>query len=81
LIFLIVLSIAIRIFAVYPAAVEKYYSTGAYPYISALQRILLGWIPFSVGDLFYGAAGAYLLFSLVKLIRQIVKKEGGQKIL
>lgn len=79
MIFLIVLSIAIRIFAAYPAAVEKYYSTGAYPYISALQRILLGWIPFSVGDLFYGVGGAYLLFSLVKLIRQIVNKRADKK--
>jgi hypothetical protein len=59
--------------------VEKYYSTGAYPYISAFQRILLGWIPFSIGDLFYGAAGVYLLYSLIKLIRRIIKRKADIK--
>jgi hypothetical protein len=57
--------------------VEQYYSTGVYPYISAIQRILLGWIPFSIGDLFYAAAGVYLLYSLIKFIRHIVKKKAG----
>ena len=54
---------------------EQYYSTGAYPYISAFQRILLGWIPFSIGDIFYAAAGVYLLYSLIRFIRRIVKKK------
>ena len=35
--------------------VEKYYSTGFYPFISRMFRILFGWIPFSVGDLVYFA--------------------------
>jgi hypothetical protein len=33
--------------------VENYYSTGFYPFISRLFRILFGWIPFSIGDLIY----------------------------
>nr|WP_299341649.1 DUF3810 domain-containing protein [Allomuricauda sp.] len=37
----------------YPEIVEKYYSNGIYPYISRFLRILLGWIPFSFGDLLY----------------------------
>ena len=40
---------------------------------------MLGWIPFSVGDLFYGAAGAYLLHSLIKFIRRIVKRKADRK--
>lgn len=40
---------------------------------------MLGWIPFSVGDLFYGAAGAYLLYSLIKFIRRIVKRKADRK--
>lgn len=58
---------------------EKYYSTGIYPYISKFQRVLLGWIPFSVGDIFYAVGGAYLLYSLTKFIRRIVKKETDRK--
>lgn len=51
-----------------PSFVEAYYSTGIYPYISSLFRILLGWIPFSIGDLlifffiFYCLRFIYRLF-------------------
>lgn len=37
----------------YPEFVETYYSNGLYPIISRVLRMLLGWIPFSVGDLLY----------------------------
>ncbi len=33
--------------------IETYYSNGIYPIISNAFRFLLGWIPFSVGDLLY----------------------------
>lgn len=38
----------------HPHWVEKYYSTGFYPEISGFMRRLLGWVPFSVGDVLYG---------------------------
>lgn len=37
----------------YPDWVEKYYSEGLYPPLSRFLRSLLGWIPFSVGDILY----------------------------
>ncbi len=37
----------------YPSIIEEYYSLGIYPFISNVFRSLLGWIPFSVGDLIY----------------------------
>ena len=37
----------------YPEFIETYYSLGIYPYISGFWRILMGWIPFSVGDILY----------------------------
>jgi hypothetical protein len=76
---LAIVAAGIRIFASFPQAVEKYYSTGAYPYISALQRILLGWIPFSIGDIFYAFAGVYLLYSAIRFIRRIVNKKADRK--
>ncbi|HUQ65029.1 MAG TPA: DUF3810 domain-containing protein [Flavitalea sp.] len=79
LIFLLIVAAMIRTFAAFPAAVEKYYSTGIYPYISAAQRILLGWIPFSIGDLLYAAFGIYLIYSLVKFIGTIRSKKAGSK--
>jgi len=36
-----------------PDIVEHYYSEGIYPWISQFFRYLYGWIPFSVGDIFY----------------------------
>ena len=62
-------AIFIRIFSLFPQAVEQYYATGLYPYISRLQRILLGWIPFSIGDLLYAGAVIYLLTALFRMYR------------
>ncbi len=45
--------LAVNWMAGHPQWVEKYYSTGLYPLISAFFRRLYGWVPFSVGDLIY----------------------------
>jgi len=76
---LAIIAAGIRIFASYPEAVEKYYSTGAYPYISAFQRTILGWIPISIGDIFYAVAGVYLLHNLIKFIMRIVRRKTDRK--
>lgn len=52
-VFLLVQIILIKVLALFPEFVERYYSNGLYVYISKISRIILGWIPFSVGDLFY----------------------------
>jgi len=75
---LIALTVGIAVFSRYPAAVEKYYSTGLYPVIARGQRLLFGWIPFSVGDLLYGAVVVYLGYQLVRLIRLLVRREAGK---
>lgn len=74
LLILLAVAIAIRIFSLYPAAVEKYYAQGIYPVITVVLRFLLGWIPFSVGDILYGLAVLYLIRGLVRLIRRIFQK-------
>jgi len=71
---LIVLALGIKLFSLFPGAVEQVYSTGLYLFIARLQRILLGWIPFSVGDLFYAAIGLWLLAGLVSFIMRIVRR-------
>ena len=50
---LIVLSILIKWASWYPEWVERNYTYELYPLISKIQRFLFGWIPFSLGDLFY----------------------------
>lgn len=52
-----------------PEFIERYYSNGIYPYISSFFRILLGWIPFSFGDLLLGFGLFMLLRSLFRLIK------------
>ncbi len=47
--------------------VEAYFSNGWYPLVSKFWRVLLGWIPFSVGDLLY-------LGLLVMAIRYVILK-------
>jgi len=71
-------ALIIRIWAFFPGAVERLYSNGLYPVISGGQRLLLGWIPFSIGDLFYTVAGMYLLVMLGRSIRTIARKKAGR---
>lgn len=52
-----------------PEWIEQYYANGIYPYISSFFRTLLGWIPFSVGDLFIFGTIVYFLYAIYKLVR------------
>jgi len=60
---LILLAILIKLSSLYSGFIEDYYSTGAYPVISKIQRFLFGWIPFSIGDIIYA------FFILVVIIK------------
>jgi len=71
----IVFSIAIKWVSLYPGVVEHYYTYGLYPLISGTQRFLFGWIPFSLGDLFYAFLGLVIIFKTVQLVKTIYKKQ------
>nr|WP_288833114.1 DUF3810 domain-containing protein [uncultured Flavobacterium sp.] len=52
--FLLLIQILIlKIIRFFPETVEAFYSNGFYPYLSNFLRIILGWIPFSIGDVLY----------------------------
>ncbi|WP_178983911.1 DUF3810 domain-containing protein [Winogradskyella helgolandensis] len=57
----------------YPEFVEQFYSNGLYVFISKLMRYTFGWLPFSVGDLFYTLAGIYLIRWLIVYRKRIFK--------
>ena len=59
----------VQIVAQYPSFIEQYYSNGLYIYISKTLRYLLGWIPFSIGDLIYAILIIYILKSLYTSIK------------
>lgn len=75
LISLAVVSLLIKFFSLNPAWVEKYYTFGFYPVISRILRTLLGWIPFSVGDLIYISAFIFFFLKAWKLTRLLAKRQ------
>lgn len=68
------LALLIKLFSLNADWVERFYSNGFYPVISSLLRFLLGWIPFSMGDIFYFGAGLYLLVKFIKLLRLLFQR-------
>jgi Protein of unknown function (DUF3810) len=52
--FLLIQIIGLRFVSHFPEFIEKFYSNGLYIFISKFSRMLLGWMPFSTGDIFYG---------------------------
>ena len=68
----------IKLFSLFPAAVERYYSNGVYLWITRSLRFLFGWIPFSMGDLLYLCTGIYLLVKLLQFLRAIIKKKANK---
>ena len=59
----------------FPLIIEKYYSTGLYPYISEGERMLFGWLPFSFGDVLYGLVITLLAAGLIKFINRWRKRQ------
>lgn len=74
-ILLILLTIAIKWASWYPAWVEAKYTYGLYPVISRVQRFLFGWIPFSIGDLFYGFLILVILFRSWRFFKLLFQKK------
>ncbi len=72
---LIVLALLIRALAYFPTEVERYYTRGVYPVISTAQRLLLGWVPFSLGDLLYGLLLLALIYQLGQLLMGLLRRK------
>ncbi len=72
---LILVAIAIKIFSLYPVAVENVYAQGIYPIISVVQRAVFGWIPISIGDIFYGAVVLYLIVGVFRFFQALIKRK------
>ena len=63
-ILLIIQIVLVKTMTFFPSFVEEYYSLGWYRYISKRERILLGQLPFSLGDILYGLLIIYLIYLL-----------------
>lgn len=65
--------IIISILKNYPEFIETYYSNGLYIFISKLMRYAFGWLPFSMGDIFYTIAAIYCIRWFIVNRKRILK--------
>jgi hypothetical protein len=71
----VILSLLIIILGRYSLLVENYYATGFYPKFSYGWRLLLGWIPFSLGDILYLFLIIIIIVKIVQSVRRIFKRQ------
>jgi hypothetical protein len=72
---LIITTILIKFASTQTLWIEENYSTNIYPVVSKIQRSIFGWIPFSVGDLFYAFLILVIIFKTVQLVKTIYFKK------
>jgi len=72
---LIVGTILIKWISWYPGWVENNYSNGIYPIVSRAQRVLFGWLPFSVGDLFYAALLILIGYKTFRFFQTLIRRK------
>ena len=77
LLLLFILSICIHFYAQNASRVEKHYSRVVYPLISAFLRKISGWVPFSIGDIFYFICFYWLLWVVVKFCKELIIIKSG----
>lgn len=59
----------IQLFKIHPTIAENWYSLTIYPLASKLLRLFFGWIPISIGDLFYIALIVIFIFSIKSVVQ------------
>lgn len=70
--FLVSIGIAllIFIFGLFPALVQKYYSTAVYPYISSSLRLISAIFPFALCDIIYAVLICFVLYKIIRFIKK-----------
>ena len=76
---LLIMVFLIKVYSASPSRVESNYSNGLYPPFASFLRYLLGWLPFSLGDILYGAVFIWLIWKLIMVIRALFKKQVNRK--
>ncbi|WP_121356358.1 DUF3810 domain-containing protein [Flavisolibacter nicotianae] len=76
LILLLLVAVLLRLFALDQSGVERIYTVGVYPVLSRIFRAVFGWVPFSVGDVVYFLAFAWLVWKTWKLVLVLKHRRG-----
>ena len=66
--------ILLQILKFFPNFIETYYSQGLFPFLSTLSRYLFGWIPFSIGDVFYLLISIIAIRWLFKNVKRLTSR-------
>lgn len=72
---LIGIALLLKFASTQPVWVEENYSTNIFPVISVFQRAVFGWIPWSMGDLFYTFLFLLVCFKTGQFFKTLYKKE------
>jgi hypothetical protein len=75
LIVLLAIVLIIKLYAANAHRVETGYVTQFYPAFAKALRFLLGWLPFSAGDILYGLVSIWLLWKLIKGIQVLWQRK------
>lgn len=67
--------IVIKLWALNHYNVEKFYTKYFYNWFAVVLRFLFGWIPFSLGDILYFAAGCWLFWKISKNVFLLGRKK------
>jgi len=70
----------IYILGLFPAQVQKYYSTGIYPYISSSLRFFSSIFPFAIGDIVYALLISFVLYKIIRFFKERKSLKRGHSI-
>lgn len=70
----LVAALAVKVFSTQPHWVLLYYSKGLYPHLAEALRLILGWVPFSIGDVLYLGAIVFLVILIVRVYKKLRNK-------
>ncbi len=72
---LVVIAALIKLATFYPAWIEHSYVPKIYRPVAGVMRTVFGWVPFSIGDIFYAVLIILLLLNLFVLARNVVNRK------
>ncbi len=71
----ILLVVLVKCVIGYSSSVEGWYATGIYPYVARLLRFLFGWLPFSIGDVFYVLLIVACLVKVFRFLKNLFRRK------
>ena len=71
----LLLSVFIYGLSFFPGIIEGYYSSLIYLFIADFNRVIIGWLPFSLGDVLYAFVIFIIFYWVLKALKLIFKKQ------